>query len=127
VAGLRVLLGLLLLVSLHAKGQSDFECGRYAVFKEARGESRKVQRAVLDTIQNRARKANTSLCKVLRKPQQFPYFKYGVKRVDKRWHIEYNAVLAAKRVLSEDYIYFNTIKSPWGTGHKKLGNLWFAK
>lgn len=124
---MRALLLSLLFVSLHAKAQTDFECGRYAVWKEARGESLKVRRAVLDTIQNRARKAGEGLCSVLRKPHQYPYFKYGVKRVDSSWHVEYNAVLSAKHVLSEDYIYFNTVRSPWGKGHKKLGNLWFAK
>lgn len=116
-----------MLLSLPVYSQSDYTCGRYAVWKEARGESLRVRRAVLDTIQNRARKANKGLCSVLRKPHQYPYFKYGVKRVDRSWDKEYNAVLAAKPVLSEDYIYFNTLRSPWGTGHRKLGNLWFAK
>ena len=125
---MRTLLGvLLLLVCLPSVAQSDYACGRYAVWKEARGESLRVRRAVLDTIQNRARKADKGLCNVLRKPYQFPYFKYGVKRVDKSWVTEYNAVLAAKPVLSEDYIFFNTLRSPWGTGHRKIGNLYFAK
>lgn len=127
----RLLILLLFLVSLScgAKGfqASDYECGRYAVWKEARGESLKVRRAVLDTIQHRAVKTGKGLCSILRKPYQFPYFRYGVKRVDKGWDKEYDVVLAAKPVLSEDYIFFNTVKSPWGTGHRKIGNLWFAK
>lgn len=81
----------------------------------------------MDTIQNRARKVGKGLCSVLRQRGQFPYFRHGVKKVAKGWDKEYNAVTNMKPVLSEDYMFFNTIRLPWGTGHRRIGNLIFSK
>jgi hypothetical protein len=120
---------LLLLVSLHAKAQSDFECGRYAVWKEARGESRKVQRAVLDVLAARVRKTGKPMCKILKMRGQFPWRRYGIKSVDTAFVREYHVVTKMPHVFKEDsgYMFFNHVRHPWGKSTVKIGGLYFSK
>lgn len=117
----------MLMVCLPAWGQSNYECLRYAVYKEARGESVKVQRAVMDVIVNRVKDTGKGVCAVLKVRGQFPWRREGIKRVDKAYLSVYNVVLKHPVVLGEGYLFFNSTRLPWGTGHRRIGNLIFSK
>lgn len=124
---MRWLLVLLLLVlPLSVKATSNARCEAYAMMREAVGEGIITQRAVLDTIRNRVRATGKSVCAVLHKPQQFPYFKHGVKKVDTKWLIRYSIVSNMQSVLSSNYMYFNDKPHKWGKHTKKIGNLYFS-
>lgn len=117
----------LLLTATPALAQSPTECLQWALWKEARGEGILTQRAVLDVIEARIERSRGNACKVLRKRHQFPYFRFGVKKVDFAFTVRYNVVSKMGRVLSKDYLYFNHVKHPWGRDTKKIGNLYFSK
>jgi hypothetical protein len=116
----------------HAKAiissESDFQCLMWAVYKESRGESVKAQRAVLDTIQHRIEAKKKTACQVLKESGQFPYFKYGIKKVDKEWLTKYLELYNMEPVLKDKrYVFFNDKKFSWGTGNVKIGKLWFSR
>ncbi|MGZ8887962.1 MAG: hypothetical protein ACXW1D_00220 [Halobacteriota archaeon] len=107
--------------------QTDTQCLRYAVWKEARGEGILTQRAVLDVIHHRMEKSGKGACHVIKKPGQFPYAKYGIKPVAYWFKDRYNILLGVKPVLSKDYLYFNHVKHPWCKGTRKIGGMYFCK
>lgn len=109
-------------------GQSSSDCLRYAVWKEARGEGLKTQRAVLDVIFNRMKKSGKKACAVLREKGQFPYFKNGVKKVlDRKFLKKYNVIVKMRRVLPNSYLYFNHVRHKWGKDTVKIGKLYFSR
>lgn len=119
----------LLLTATPALAATPTECLQWALWKEARGEGILTQRATLDVIEARIEAAGpyANACNVLRKKGQFPYFRFGVKKVDFAFTVRYNVVSKMGRVLSKDYLYFNHVKHPWGRDTKKIGNLYFSK
>lgn len=120
------LLALLLLVApLSVKAISNEACEAYALMREARAEGILVQRSVLDVIRNRMRITGKSACAVLRKPQQFPYFKDGVKKVDTRWMVRYTIVSNMQSVLPKSYMFFNDKPHKWGRNTRRIGNMYF--
>lgn len=119
----------LLLVSVQAKAQSDFECARAAVFMESRGERLDVQRAVLDVLMARVAKTGKPMCKMLKMRGQFPWNKGRKIVVAKSYEPVYNVVTRMKPVFKEDsgYYYFNHVRHPWGKSTVKIGGLYFSK
>lgn len=117
------------LLSPLAAAQTDEQCLRYAVYREARGESVKAMRGVYDVILNRAKLYGKTACQVLKQRGQFPYMRKGkVKKVvDRSFDSMYNVVLKMEAVLSERYIYFNHHKHPWGKSTRKIGKLYFSQ
>lgn len=106
----------------------DEACLKWALWKEARGESKVTMRAVLDVIHNRMAKYQLSACDVLKQRGQFPWRRRGeIKTVDFAFTSVYNTVSQMEPVLSSEYIYFNHRRHPWGKGTTKIGNLFFSK
>lgn len=125
---MKVLVAVLLcLLSVLAQAQTNEACLKWALWKEARGEGIVTQRAVLDVIEARMEKSGKNACRVLRAKQQFPYFKYGVKKVDFQFSVRYTVVTRMQRVVSKDYLFFNHYRHPWGKSTKKVGNLYFSQ
>ena len=110
-----------------SKTFTDEQCLSYAVYREASGQGIQTQRAVLDVILNRVKKERLGACKVLRKPSQFPYMKYGVKEVEHDWKLHYNVIKQFSPILTEDYIYFNSVRHKFGKHCKKIGDMYFCK
>lgn len=113
----------------YIKNPTDEQCRQYMVYKEARGDSLKALRAVLDVLDNRMATYGTKACKELKKAGQYPYFKYGVKLVkDKEFLTKYDAATRMAPILTDRrYIFFNSIKHSFATGHKKIGHLYFSR
>jgi len=108
--------------------QNNFECLMWAVYKEARGEPIKTRRAVLDSIEHRMEARHLEACQVLKQSGQFPYMKYGVKKVEQKWLTEYLEVVNMEPVLKDKrYQFFNDKKFSWGAGHIKIGGMWFSR
>jgi spore germination cell wall hydrolase CwlJ-like protein len=121
------LLGSFLAPSVAA--QTDEQCLRYAVYREARGESVKAMRGVYDVILNRAKLYGKTACQVLKQRGQFPYMRKGkVKKVvDRSFNNMYNTVLMMEAVLNERFLYFNHKRQPWGKHTRKIGKLYFSQ
>ena len=133
---MKFVLALLLLATSSAqaaqkyiKNPTDDQCRQYMVYKEARGDSLKALRAVLDVLDNRMATYGTKACKELKKAGQYPYFKYGVKLVkDKDFLTKYAAAIRMAPILTDRrYIFFNNSKHSFATGHKRIGKMWFSR
>lgn len=100
-----------------------------AMYYEARGESMKTQRAVLDTVLNRSKAQGKSVCKVLSQRLQFPWWRTRNKnKVDFKTYHAYYLVRNMDRVLKDsDYLYFNSVRHPWCVSAKRIGGLTFCK
>lgn len=122
-----VLLGLTSMSAFSFAAPTEESCIAWMLYKEARGESIKVQRAVLDTLKNRMLLSNRYACEELHKEGAYPYFKYGVKKVNSEWMKHYKEVDKLPRVLDNSFIYFNNTRHSFGRDCKKLGKLWFCK
>lgn len=93
-----------------------------AVYHEARGESVKGKRAVLDVVTNRAEKHGLSYCEVVSKKRQFPWYeKKGLVELTPDTLSHYNQALRHGQVLTnENFTYFNRAK-PFGTKCVTIG------
>lgn len=110
------------------EGRRQLQCLVSAVYHEARGEPNKGKRAVLDVIDNRARKYGISYCEVVAKKQQFPWFKKkGLVELTPKALEHYSEALQHPVVLrDESFIYFN--RGPvFGHGCVRIGNHKFCK
>ena len=105
------------------------ECLVYAVYKESRGSDLPQMRAVIDVIQNRATESGESICNVLKKKSQFPYFKFGVKKVhDRKFLTMFMNAYTMKPVLTDkNYLFFNTKKFKWCGKTRKVQKMYFCK
>lgn len=121
----------LLLSSLSSNtlATDDNACRKYMIYKEARGESVRTMRAVLDVLENRMARRSLSVCEVLKEPGQYPYMrKGGVKKVvDKQFLRKYYSAYAMEPVLSSRYMFFNHTKFSWGKNTKRVGRLYFSQ
>lgn len=104
------------------------ECLVYSVYKESRGSELPQMRAVIDTIQNRALDSGESICIVLKKRGQFPYFKFGVKKIyDKKFLTMFMNAYTMPSTLPRDFLFFNTKKFKWCGKTKKIEKMYFCK
>jgi len=122
------LLMIVLLTATPALAQTETHCAAYMLWKESRGETKGVARAVLDVFENRIATTGLTGCQVLRQKGQYPYMrKKRIKKLDMASVVRYTVVSEMPRVLSEDYLYFNHRKHPWGKNTRKIGNLYFSQ
>lgn len=95
----------------------DETCLMVALFLEARGEPLNGIKAVMQVIENRARKNNETICETIKKPKQFSFMNTGkVKmKVDYTKYLLYNSVQSLDSVVSEDTMYYHTkdIRRSW--------------
>lgn len=117
----------LLLLASPVKAQDELTCLHWVIHKEARGETTKVQRAVVDVVMNRAKLYGIPICDVIKQRGQFPYVRFGIKLVDRKLRLKYNDVIRMCKVLDSRYLYFNHKKHKWGKGTLKIGNLYFSR
>jgi spore germination cell wall hydrolase CwlJ-like protein len=108
------------------------KCLASAVYHEARGESTKAQRAVVDVIVHRAVESGQTYCQVVSERSQFSlYRKHGIKRYDTDQKELLYSALTHKRVLNdENFKFFYSGKKPRWAGHmacKPIGKLTFCK
>jgi len=109
------------------RNPTESQCVAYMLKKEAQGEPIKTQKAVLDVLSNRLEKSKSTACHELNKPNQYPYFKYGVKEVSPEWMKHYKEVDKLPRVLDNSFMYFNNTKHSFGRDCRKIHTLWFCK
>jgi len=111
-----------------SQDDSELRCIVSAVYHEARGESDKGKRAVVDTIYHRTAKTGKPICHVVAQKQQFPWFKKkGLVDLTPETMAFYNAAMAHPVVLTdENYIFFNGVKPP-GHACKRIGRHIFCK
>jgi len=110
------------------KKPSNRECLQYSLYRESRGESLETMRAVADVVLNRSRKNRVTICETILERGQFPYARYGIKKVtDKDFLTKYFKVVNMKPIVSSDVIYFNHRKHKWATSHIRIGGLIFSK
>ena len=114
----------LLLVSALSVSQANINCAAYALHREASNQSRIVKRAVLDVIENRAKTKRISMCEVLQRKGQFPY---KIRHPTKKMLQEYYVINKMNHVLSDKYMFFNTIPFVFGKKTKKLGDMYFQQ
>ena len=122
------LLMVVLLTATPVLAQTEIECASYMLWKEARGESKRTARAVLDVFENRQAAWGLTGCQVLRQKGQYPYMrKRGVKKLDFEAVVRYTVVSEMFPVLTKNYLYFNHVKHPWGKATKRIGKLYFSQ
>jgi spore germination cell wall hydrolase CwlJ-like protein len=113
------------------KSPTDIQILQYVTYREARGEPVETIRAVLDVVNNRARKNRETIYVTIYKPNQFPYIKRtGIRKVkDKSFLTKFWKAYNMKPILSSEAIYFNHYKSKhkWADKHKRVGNLIFSR
>jgi uncharacterized protein with NAD-binding domain and iron-sulfur cluster len=113
------------------KSPTDIQMLQWVTYKESRGESVETIRAVLDVVNNRARKNRETIRVTIHKPNQFPYIKRtGIRKVkDKVFLTKFWKAYNMKPILSSEAIYFNHYKSKhkWADKHKRVGNLIFSR
>lgn len=110
------------------KKPTDMECLVYSVYRESRGSKLPQMRAVIDVIQNRAAESGESICTVLRKKSQFPYFKFGVKKIhDRKFLTMFMNAYTMPSMLPRDFLFFNTKKFKWCGKTKKIEKMYFCK
>lgn len=108
------------------KNPTELECKSFMIYKEARGESKIVQKAVLDILDNRIKQYKKSACEVIKQKGQYPYAKKGIQKVDKKYLTLIAELDKMSPVLTSDFLYFNTRKHKFKKRHKKIGNLYFC-
>ena len=113
------------------KSPTDIQTLQWVAYKEARGESIETIRAVLDVVNNRARKNRVTIRETIFKAGQFPYIKRtGIRKVnDKEFLTKFWKAYNMKPVLSSEALFFNNYKSKhkWADKHKRVGNLIFSR
>ena len=113
------------------KNPTDIQTLQWVTYKEARGESVETIRAVLDVVNNRARKNRETIYVTIHKPNQFPYIaRTGIRKVnDKKFLTKFWKAYNMKPVLTSEALYFNDYKSKhkWADKHKRVGNLIFSR
>lgn len=111
-----------------AVNEADRQCLVSAVWHEARGESAKGKRAVLEVVIHRAYRSGKTTCEVVSAPGQFPWFKKkGLVAVTEETLLHYNEAQAHGRVLKDEkFVYFNKHKT-WGTDCVRIGAHKFCK
>jgi spore germination cell wall hydrolase CwlJ-like protein len=108
------------------------KCLASAVYHEARGESTKAQRAVVDVIVHRAVESGMTYCQVVSEKSQFSWYKrHGIKRYDTDQKELLYSALTHKRVLKdENFKFFYSGRRPRWALHmacKPIGKLTFCK
>lgn len=131
---MKYLLSILLLLASQSsfaqiiKKPADMECLVYSVYRESRGSELPQMRAVIDVIQNRAAKSGESICTVLKKKSQFPYMRFGVKKVyDRKFLTMFMNAYTMPSMLPRDFLFFNTKKFKWCGKTKKIEKMYFCK
>lgn len=114
----------MIFISALLTSHANTNCVAYALHREASNQSRIVKRAVLDVIENRAKIKRMSMCAVLQQKGQFPY---KIKHPTKQMLHEYYVVHKMNHVLSDKYLFFNTIPFKFGKKTKKLGDMYFQQ
>jgi spore germination cell wall hydrolase CwlJ-like protein len=118
-------------VAAIVKKPTDMQILQYVAYREARGESVETIRAVLDVVNNRARKNRETIYVTIHKPNQFPYIqRTGIRKVnDKQFLKKFWKAYNMKPVLTSEAIFFNHYKSKhkWADKHKRVGNLIFSR
>jgi spore germination cell wall hydrolase CwlJ-like protein len=113
------------------KSPTDIQTLQWVAYKEARGESVETIRAVLDVVQNRARKNRETIYVTIHKPNQFPYVaRTGIRKVnDKKFLTKFWKAYNMKPILTSEALFFNHYKSKhkWADKHKRVGNLIFSR
>lgn len=116
----------------HEVGLTSAKCLATAIYHEARGESKIVQRAVVDTIHNRASKAGSTACGVVAKKSQFSWYKHrGIESIDAKRATLLVSTLAHPVVLKdENYRFFYSGSKPYWAAKmmcKPIGKMNFCK
>lgn len=113
------------------KSPTDIQTLQWIAYKEARGESVETIRAVLDVVNNRARKNRETIYVTIHKPNQFPYIaRTGIRKVkDKKFLTKFWKAYNMKPILTSEALFFNGYKSKhkWADKHKRVGNLIFSR
>lgn len=110
------------------KKPTNMECLIYSSYKESRGGTVEQTRAVIDVITNRSIAYNESVCQVIRKPNQFPYARFGIKKVyDKEFLTLFMNAYTMPSLLPRDYLFFNTKKFKWCGKTRKIDKMYFCK
>jgi spore germination cell wall hydrolase CwlJ-like protein len=111
----------------------DIRCLAWAVSDESRGESRVVQRAVLDVLLFRMKDRGKSACSVIKAPHQFSGYKEGVlQKVSNKALQDFFFVFKMQTVLRASHFHSADMaeKPSWAYKFKKvatLGNLSFYR
>lgn len=86
-------------------------------------------RAVVDTIQNRVAESGESICTVLKKRGQFPYARFGIKKVHDRKFLTMfmNAYNMQPILTDKGFLFFNAKKFKWCGKTKKIEKMYFCK
>jgi esterase/lipase len=108
------------------KYPTELDCKAFMIYKEARGETKIVQKAVLDVLENRMKQYKMTACEVIKQKGQYPYAKKGIQKVDKKYLTLIAELDKMSPVLTSDFLYFNTRKHKFKKRHKKIGNLYFC-
>lgn len=110
------------------KNPTDMECLVYSAYRESRGGTVQQVRAVIDVITNRAVTFRETICQVIRKPKQFPYARFGIKKVyDKEFLTLFMNAYTMPSLLPRDYLFFNTKKFKWCGKTSKIDKMYFCK
>ena len=127
--GVKVLVTLITPLLINSScAQTATSCEAAAIHFEARGESVRGQRAILDVIRNRMRIDNRTACQVIRARGQFPWSeKYSFKseKYSSKGLTQFNKIDNMESVLREDVYYFNTKKQNYGRYCCKIGKHYF--
>lgn len=107
-------------------------CLASAVYYEARGESLKGQRAVVDVVMHRAYKSDKTFCEILRQKQQFQWTKTKPMRYDRATIEQLDIVLRQPKVLkNENYLFFHAayVQPKWADrmSCKKIDKMMYCK
>jgi len=131
---MKYLLSILLLLASQSsfaqiiKKPTDMECLVYSVYRESRGSDLPQMRAVIDVIENRVVDSGESICTVLKKRGQFPYMKFGVKKVyDRKFLTMFMNAYTMSPMLPKDFLFFNTKKFKWCGKTRKIEKMYFCK
>lgn len=123
----RVLITLLTTLMLGFSGWayalSEVDCLAYTLHKEARGESLRGRRAVLDVIYNRMRIRELTACQVMKQRSQFSWYSKSVKiKMEIKVLTEFFIVDAMQPVLPSNVEYFHTrqIRPSWTRNLKRV-------
>lgn len=123
-----ILAAILALGSIQASAQSTASCIGKAIWYEARGESLRVKKAVVQVIKNRARIDKISICSVIKKRGAFPW----ISRV-KSWRLSTEQVamlfdvIQHRPVVNSRVYYFNHVRLTFGVKQRKLGRMYFSE
>ncbi len=86
--------------------QRQQQCMGTALFMEARGETLKGKRGVMDVVLHRAEEQSVSWCSVVKAKGQFPWAKKTHMMHESKWKGIYSETIAHKPVLAREYKFF---------------------